>query len=522
MVFLRQYNSLYEDAISRYYQKIGKNIPKKLQRKSTFSKLEKYSNKDVYISFRDIERIGINPKTVYDTPVGVYAYPLKAIWNLQDRHNFDPKTQTFKVPFAGTQPYIYILKTKGRGIYDIGTYSEIELQNDLKILIKKLRLYSKKLNRIVKLKKKSLQIPNTIKNYKDYILHIYNDSFKYAKQSSSPGGKLWYITRRLAIELSDNKKQLTIALWTSILKNILKYNYVGDRGSGIIHANEPYQIVFFTPKAYTVLELIDNKLKNPETIGKETKEEGLIWSSEAYSQLYDFAIDQYVRDYSEKTGKDWRVPTMTELFNVKDLSGFVRNSFYWASADSVVLTNKYVRVNPLTKIVAKDTTIISNIRLVRDIKTRRKKQTSVKSFNIKSNYAEDWLFLPERFIYVDHSDKLLSMDTFIDENAPKDDLYSIEHGILFSDLAKYPKYSISEMFLNKYNNWRLPTINEMIEVSEMIKNNSEGSELWKNKSFLEYYVTDISYNFYVFNIVTGSFRLAKSLTDISNVVLKKF
>ena len=33
---------------------------------------------DIFISFRTMERIGINPKSEYDTPIGVYSVPIGA------------------------------------------------------------------------------------------------------------------------------------------------------------------------------------------------------------------------------------------------------------------------------------------------------------------------------------------------------------------------------------------------------------------------------------------------------------
>ena len=48
---------------------------------------EKYSkdNEDLYITFVSEDKVGINPQTKYNTPIGVCTYPLK--WTLEYTKN---------------------------------------------------------------------------------------------------------------------------------------------------------------------------------------------------------------------------------------------------------------------------------------------------------------------------------------------------------------------------------------------------------------------------------------------------
>lgn len=60
---------------------------------SIIDQLSPYKDDPSYfISFTDINKIGLNPSTTYDTPLGIYTYPLKEIWN--DFVNNE-------IPFAG-------------------------------------------------------------------------------------------------------------------------------------------------------------------------------------------------------------------------------------------------------------------------------------------------------------------------------------------------------------------------------------------------------------------------------------
>jgi len=86
---------------------------------SPVSVLSKYKDDpDVFISFtniiqpragkegsavKDTNRIGLNPLTSYDTPAGVYTYPLNAYWD---------NIKEYQIPFVKDMPYVHIVKPK--------------------------------------------------------------------------------------------------------------------------------------------------------------------------------------------------------------------------------------------------------------------------------------------------------------------------------------------------------------------------------------------------------------------------
>ncbi len=117
--------------------------------------LEYKDDPDVYISFTKIDKIGINPKSGFNTPVGIYTYPLKEFYNLYIKRAFDlhgesliPKTYSigFYAPWAGKSKYINFIKikksAKANFIEDMyKDYGSDKYDRDIKILKDK---YAKK------------------------------------------------------------------------------------------------------------------------------------------------------------------------------------------------------------------------------------------------------------------------------------------------------------------------------------------------------------------------------------------
>jgi len=70
--------------------------------------LEKYANRaDIFGSFTNLPKLGINPSTTYETPIGVYGYPMMYIVE-----NYSESSGKFEVPFAGDAEYLHIFTVK--------------------------------------------------------------------------------------------------------------------------------------------------------------------------------------------------------------------------------------------------------------------------------------------------------------------------------------------------------------------------------------------------------------------------
>jgi len=114
---------------------------------------------DVYISFTEIDKIGINPLSKYNTPVGVYAYPLREFYetyvNIKWKDLEDFADKFFKesgaedvykrtigsyAPFAGNAKYINFIKLKDKSNFIEDMYKDYgsnDYDKDIAILKKK-------------------------------------------------------------------------------------------------------------------------------------------------------------------------------------------------------------------------------------------------------------------------------------------------------------------------------------------------------------------------------------------------
>lgn len=169
-----------------------------------------------YLRLQDIRtgQLGINPTTIFATPVGICSYPLTT-----ERYQ---KAIEGNHEFAGEGAYSYIFTAKNHGT--VLYLDKVDLDAEVK-----------KLKRIV-------PDPKTV-------TALLKESEK-GSLSKTPGGRLFYITRNLV----DHNP----ILWSKIF---LKLGYTGlhDPGLGIIHENEPEQALFFGAGAVKELEILSTR-----------------------------------------------------------------------------------------------------------------------------------------------------------------------------------------------------------------------------------------------------------------------
>jgi len=98
--------------------------------------LSKYENeKDVYVTFKSLEKIGVNPtaKWGHMSPVGVYAYPLSFVKRVLEWLQDDP---SYIMPFAFNKKYVYVIKQVDvpglKFIEDGSMYDDADLERDVK------------------------------------------------------------------------------------------------------------------------------------------------------------------------------------------------------------------------------------------------------------------------------------------------------------------------------------------------------------------------------------------------------
>jgi hypothetical protein len=176
-----------------------------------------------------IPKVGLNPNTKYNTPAGVYFYPLT-----QDYYEMLIENQ---LPFVSNAPYCGLV--------------ELNWSDKSKWLIFDLSRQGSKteedLSKAIELIKKSIQQDQFTK-IQDLVIHTGQHYNGYGYD-----GKIFDWTYFAAKQLAGSGTRLTIA-WTKLLRQL---GYIGlyDEGTGVIHPSEKTQLVCLEPSAYTTLNV---------------------------------------------------------------------------------------------------------------------------------------------------------------------------------------------------------------------------------------------------------------------------
>lgn len=188
-----------------------------------------------FLSYTKLLKLGINPQSIYKTPIGIYAYPL-----IQAQEKYHLSSAPSAVPFAGKSPYIWVFKMPK-------SVNSIDLEHD-----KNSETVWKMLG---KLKDFQIKYESTINGLDDieakkatYLL--YHDAIL-----NTNTGFLWNYSRLLAKIIKPEKPHVG---WTFLLNKVLGLDLIIDSGSGIIHTSEPIQAVCFNYRKIEKLYLIHN------------------------------------------------------------------------------------------------------------------------------------------------------------------------------------------------------------------------------------------------------------------------
>lgn len=189
-----------------------------------FTALEKFDDPLVSVHFtkgiNGAINLSLNPKPFHNDPIGIYSFPKKYVLE----GNLKRNTMFSKMPF------IYILKPSSNA--KILNLSTLTFDQARDILIKM-----------------GIDSPNkeSILNDKE----IYHNTGN--KESWKAGHLFWGVLERF---LNKNNKNIKKNITWNVLFKKAGYNVLLDQGDGIIHSNEPSQIVYLERSAVDVLELI--------------------------------------------------------------------------------------------------------------------------------------------------------------------------------------------------------------------------------------------------------------------------
>lgn len=201
------------------------------ERLNALQRLQKWSSSpDIHISYTTIRKIGVNPKSKFmDTPLAVYAYPLKEIWS--DIQSEGVRNVRFA---ANTSKFIFVLKERGQKPKDVSDYTKANLAADLQ-----------KIRSLVSA---------------DVYAKAVEAFDKTANSENFPPYRhLQYFIYRLA-DLGAKKTMAgSAAAMSSIFSQLGYVGFTDRRGAGLIHPAEEIQSFFLNPKAYEVVDIIEIK-----------------------------------------------------------------------------------------------------------------------------------------------------------------------------------------------------------------------------------------------------------------------
>ena len=231
---------------------------------------------NLFVSFTKVDKLGINPVSRYNTPLGIYSYPAAYVAN-----EVGPKKSMAELPFAGDSPYATIFKSKGN-IIDLNKISDTEV-NDY---YKKIAEYWSKVS------------GKPWKTSVDEVEDIINAANNRAKVSSSGGGRLWYVTMEVSRMMAEGKKSSegiakpSAVSWNKLFR-VIGISGCVDNGEGIIHTSEPQQAVFFDISAVDPVKRVYNRtnysadqLKRSVTMGADTKK----YMSDKYHEFRNMSV----------------------------------------------------------------------------------------------------------------------------------------------------------------------------------------------------------------------------------------
>jgi len=233
-------------------------------------KLREYSRdelKRIGISMTIIDKIGVNPRSIYNTPNGVYFYPADYYLELKGKRNAKA------LPFMDDAPNIQIFKFPEPVLF-LDTYTEMDYSRDIKKLaealdkvpglvnkFKKKFIYNRELSvwahNLVKQSDNKYITDNSI-GFETYFNYLGEKSATVANVQSS-GGILWYVTWQLCQDLSDVLNSRAANIWNWVLREALGYNTVVDYEQGIIYPDEPTQGVVLQTSAIQLIASISNQ-----------------------------------------------------------------------------------------------------------------------------------------------------------------------------------------------------------------------------------------------------------------------
>lgn len=186
--------------------------------------------------YTSIPKLGLNPVNKYNTPTGLYWYPLE-------------KTSDF----ATDRPYRITANLVGMGV-DLSKVSEEHIEEMRALLVDVFRVY--------------FSLEDVWEHSKFFIENSpdrWQESYTQRSAQEKRAALWWAVTRYCADKIARYQKRKREDAWTSVFR-ALGIDFVLDPGLGVVHRLEPSQIVSFSNNTDVLKDVaIEDNHKASET-----------------------------------------------------------------------------------------------------------------------------------------------------------------------------------------------------------------------------------------------------------------
>lgn len=218
---------------SKYLEQIYKNDP---------------DPSSLYVTFTDVNKLGINPSTEYNTPNGIYCYPL---WFIADRLQYS-KNLVDARPFPNNfvkNVIVFRLVDNSR-VFDM----EDEIPEIIKNNIFKLQQQKNHKDFHAQSMFATLKNATTIKDIWTKIYTYIKDE-KFSDNGNEDNGNPPYSIR------TDNKVKYSNEARSALVafRMIGIDGFTNNNGNGTIHSNEPTQAVFFNSRVLKIVKHLNDE-----------------------------------------------------------------------------------------------------------------------------------------------------------------------------------------------------------------------------------------------------------------------
>lgn len=253
---------------------------------------------NLFVSITKVDKLGINPKSEFSTPIGIFAYPAEYV-----HERLRGGKDTNSLPFAGEYPYVNIFSVRGN-IIDLNNISP----NMLDQYYDKLEDYWIDIMQHYR--------PLDDNNIED-LFKIFEDAKSKAMFKNKLGGQLWYVTMEMADYMSPIFGSAAPKVWNRIFRSIGIDGCVDNEGTGIIHTSEKTQAVFFSINAIKNVHRMKNSHNYSPVNLEKQKDLG--------ASRNQFAIDTRKILDGMSSEEQWEYITKNSYYRAERILPYIRD-----------------------------------------------------------------------------------------------------------------------------------------------------------------------------------------------------